>query len=162
MPLFKCTCKEKSLEIIATTPTQAANSLLKRIGLQTNKHWSGPIFFRFLQKEIISKLSVNQDSYINENEAFNTGEIVASSCNVTTNIAQRSGWLINWLGILSLGKDHPSDDATLWSYRSCAENVVPLWPGYEARLAINFEEKLFEISCKIVHSLSHNFGPVFQ
>ena len=104
MPLFKCTCKEKSIEIIATTPTQAANSLLKKIGLQTNKHWLGPIFFGFLRKEIISKLSVNKDSYITENEAFNTGESVASSCNVTTNIAQRSGRLIHWLGILSLGK----------------------------------------------------------
>ena len=31
VPLFKCTCKEKSIEIIATTPTQAANSLLKKL-----------------------------------------------------------------------------------------------------------------------------------
>ena len=72
-----------------------------------------PNFLWILQKEIISKLSVDQDSYITENEAFNTGESVASSCNVTTNIAQRSGQLINWLGILSLGKDPPSDDGTL-------------------------------------------------
>jgi hypothetical protein len=43
--LFKCTCEEKSVKIIATTPTQAANSVLKELGLQTTKHWSGPMFF---------------------------------------------------------------------------------------------------------------------
>lgn len=47
VPLFKCTCEEKSVEIIATTPTQAANNVLKALGLQTNKHWSGPIFLDF-------------------------------------------------------------------------------------------------------------------
>ena len=45
VPLFKCTCEEKSVEIIATTPTRAANSVLKELGVQTNKQWSGPMFF---------------------------------------------------------------------------------------------------------------------
>ena len=38
LPLFKCTCEEKSVKIIATTPTQAANSVLKELGLQTTKY----------------------------------------------------------------------------------------------------------------------------
>lgn len=167
VPLFKCTCEEKSVEIIATTPTQAANNVLKALGFQTNKHWSGPIFFGFLRQEIFSKLSVNRVSDNNENEIFNTNECEASSCdtdNVTINIAQRSGRLVNWLGILSVGEDPPCDDgisSTLWSYGS-GDNVVPLRPGYDARLAINSEGKSFEISCKIVSSLSSNFGPIFQ
>jgi hypothetical protein len=162
VPLFKCTCEEKSVEIIATTPTQAANSLLKELGLQTNKQWSGPIFFGFLRKEIISKLSVNQVSDIAENETLNSE--ASNSDKVTINIAQRSGRFVNWLGIRSVGEDHPCDDGTsttLWSYGS-GENVVPLRPGYDARLAINSEGGTYEISCKIISSLSHNFGPIFQ
>ncbi|CAB4009662.1 Hypothetical predicted protein, partial [Paramuricea clavata] len=83
---------------------------------------------------------------------------------VTINIAQRSGRLVSWLGILSVGEDPPCDDGTnktLWSYGS-GENVVPLRPGYDARLNINSERTSFEISCKVVSSRSHNFGPIFQ
>jgi hypothetical protein len=166
LPLFKCTCEEKSVKIIATTPTQAANSVLKELGLQTTKHWSGPMFFGFLRKEIISKLSVNQVSDNTENEAADTDESEPSSCDdkVTINIAQRSGRLVSWLGILSVGEDTPCDDGTnrtLWSYGS-GENVVPLRPGYDARLNLNLEGTSFEISCKVVSSRSHNFGPIFQ
>ena len=165
LPLFKCTCEEKSVKIIATTPTQAANSVLKELGLQTTKHWSGPMFFGFLRKEIISKLSINQVSDNTENEAPDTDESEPSSCDkVTINIAQRSGRLVSWLGILSVGENPPCDDGTnrtLWSYGS-GENVVPLRPGYDARLNLNLEGTSFEISCKVVSSRSHNFGPIFQ
>ncbi|CAB4015700.1 Hypothetical predicted protein, partial [Paramuricea clavata] len=113
LPLFKYTCEKKSVRIISTKPTQAANSVLKELGLQTNKHWSGR--------------------------------------------------LVSWLGILSVGEDPPCDDGTdrtLWSYGS-GENVVPLRPGYDARLILNSEGTSFEIF-SFDSSRSHNFGPIFQ
>jgi hypothetical protein len=51
LPLFKCTSEDKSAKIITTTPTQAVNSVLKELGLQTNKHWSGPMLFFFISKK---------------------------------------------------------------------------------------------------------------
>lgn len=58
-PLFKCSCKEKEVEIVATTPTRAANSFLHKIGVSTTKHWSGPDFFGFLRKDVFKRLAVN-------------------------------------------------------------------------------------------------------
>ena len=123
------------------------------------------MFFGFLRNEIISKLSVNQVFDNTENEARDTDESEPSSCDkVTINIAQRSGRWVSWLGILSVGEDPPCDDGTnrtLWSYVS-GENVVLLRPGYDVRLILNLEGTSFEISCKVVSSRSHNFGPIFQ
>ena len=39
---------------------------------------------------------------------------------------------------------------------------MPVRPGYDARLNLNSEGTSFEISCKVVSSRSHNFGPIFQ
>lgn len=61
VPLFKCSCPDKLVEVITTTLTQAANSILQKLGVETKKHWSGSNFFGFLRKDVFKYLCIDNE-----------------------------------------------------------------------------------------------------
>ena len=168
VPLFQCTCPDKSVNVI-TTPTQAANSALETLGVKTKKRWSF-FFLGFLRKDIISRLSIEyQDEcratiqQSNRNNDLCTCTTSTIGQEATCSIAQRSGKLVNWHGIKTIGENvpdlHGTDRSSLWFYGS-GDKVVPLQPGYDARQLINSNDTSYEISCRIIKSLYNT--PIFQ
>ena len=168
VPLFKCTCEAKGINIVATTPTQAANRFLDEIEV-TKKHWSGPMFFGFLRKDVLELLQtkiqpVPEFAGAPNHQDINTAEQLATfttgSDSTLINIVKKSGKVVNWLGIKYIGKDTPN--SVKWSYCHNGKHLL-LGSGYDARQLICHNGKPFEVSCQLIQqSELGEFGPLFR